>query len=104
MPPTDPRGQTNANIIKEEIQVFGDVTDTFATFIDLTVDHPTYIYTHLIIVNSLDEDVKIKIGDNEITAQALKDIWMDALRYNDEVQIKYVSDAPTEGSIQIICY
>lgn len=100
----DPGSQLNPNIINEEILAFGDITDTYDTFIDLTVQYPTYIYTHLIIVNSLDEDVRITIGTAELTLKAGKDLWMDGLRYNGEITIKYVSDIPTEGDIQIICY
>ena len=104
MPYRSPDSQTQQNIIKEEIKAFGDITDTLATFLDLSLTYPNYVYSHLIIVNSLDEDVKITIGDNEITIKAFKDLWMDGLRYLGEIQIKYVSDAPTEGDIQIICY
>ncbi|GAG05024.1 unnamed protein product [marine sediment metagenome] len=100
----DPASQFNINIINEAIKVFGDVPDTFGTLIDLTSINPLYIYTHIIVVNSLDKNVKIKIGGNELTIQALKDIWMDKLSYNGIIEYKYVSDAPIEGSLQIICY
>jgi len=103
MPYKSPEGQTNQNIIREAVIAFGDVQASFDTFIDLSTAYPNYIYTHLIIVNSLDENTKIKIGDNEITAMAGKDLWMDGLRYNGEIELEYVS-APSEGSIQIICY
>lgn len=39
----DPGSQMNPNIINEEILAFGDITDTYDTFIDLTVQYPTYI-------------------------------------------------------------
>jgi hypothetical protein len=100
----DPRTQLNENIIEESIKAFGDVPATYETLIDLTATYPTYIYTHLIIVNSLDTDTTIKLGDNEFTVQALKDIWFDNLRYNDVVEYKYKSGAPTVGNLQIICY
>jgi hypothetical protein len=104
MPYRSPDSQTQQNIIREEVKAFGDVGATFDTFIDLSTAYPNYVYSHLIVVNSLDEDVKITIGDNELTIKAFKDLWMDGLRYLGEIQLKYVSDAPTEGDIQIICY
>ena len=100
----DPVSQFNTNIIREAIKAFGDVPASFDTLIDLTSVNPLYIYTHLIIVNSLDENVTIKIGDNELTVQALKDIWMDGLNYNGLIEYEYSVGAPTEGSLQIICY
>lgn len=100
----DPKGQTNSNIIKEVIKAFGDVPVTLETLFDLSLTYPEYVYTHLIITNSLDEDTVVKIGDNEITVQAFKDTWMDGLRYNGTLQYKYKTSAPTEGSLQVICY
>jgi len=100
----DSRSQLNVNIIRESVKEFGDITDTYATLIDLTSAYPNYINTHLIITNSLDTDSMIKIGDNEITVQALKDTWMDGLRYEGVIQYKYKVGAPTEGSLQIVCY
>ena len=97
----DPAGQFNTNIIKEAIKVFGDIPASFETLIDLGT---VYVNTHLIIVNSLDEDIIITTGDNEITIKALKDMWMDGLKYQNIVQYKYKNDAPGEGDIQIICY
>lgn len=99
----DPTGQINKNIIRESIKAFGVVPSSYGTLIDLTSAYTGYINTHLIITNSLDADVTIKIGDNEITIQAFKDTWMDGLRYDGIIQYKYNS-APSEGSIQIVCY
>jgi len=100
----DPSGQFNSNIIRESIKAFGVVPVAYETLIDLTSAYTGYINTHLIITNSLDEDVTIKIGDNEITVQAFKDTWMDGLRYDGIIQYKYKTAPSTEGSLQIVCY
>lgn len=100
----NPRTQLNSNIIVESIKAFGDVPVSYDTLIDLTTFNSTYVFTHMLIINSLDEDVTIKFGNNTITIQALKDIWFDNLIYDGIIQYKYKSSAPTVGSIQVICY
>lgn len=97
----DPAGQFNTNQIKEAIKAFGVVPATFETLIALGT---IYTYTHFFIINSLDKDIVIKFGDNEITFPANKDIWFDDLKYEGTIQYKYKSVAPTAGSLQIICY
>ena len=97
----DPAGQTNTNIIKEVIKAFGDVTATLGTLIDLDV---IYSYYHLLVINSLDNDIVIKFGDNEITFQTNKDMWIDNFKFDGIIQYKHKGVAPTAGSLQIICY
>ena len=97
----DPQGQTNTNIIIETIKAFGDVPVSLDTLIDLGT---IYSYTHLLVVNSLDEDIVIKFGDNEITFQSGKDMWIDDFKLDNVIQYKYKTSAPTAGSLQIICY
>jgi len=97
----DPAGQFNTNIIKESIKAFGDVPATFETLIDLGT---IYTYTHLMFLTSLDEDVTIKLGDNEFTVLANKNIWFDGLKFNGIIQYKRKTDAPTEGELQVLCY
>jgi len=98
---TDPAGQFTVNIIKEAIKAFGDVPVSYETLIDLT---GVYIYTHVLFINTLDEDVSIKYGDSEFTVQADRDLWMDDVLFNGIVEYKYSSGAPTEGKLQIICH
>lgn len=97
----DIQGQFNSNIITESIKAFGDVPAAYGTLVTLNA---AYTYTHFLVVNSLDNDVVIKFGDNEITFQANKDIWMDGLKYSGTITYKYKSSAPTVGSLQVICY
>lgn len=97
----DPAGQFNINKITEVIKVFGDVPVSLTTLIDLGT---TYIYTHLLVVNSLNNDVTIKFGDNEITLPSSKDLAVDCFRFNDVIEYKYKTLAPTSGSMQIIFY
>lgn len=96
----DPAGQFNTNIIEEVIKAFGDVPATFTTLIDLGT---IYTYQHLLIINSLDEDITIKFGTKNITFQAGKDLWMDNFKFDGILQYKY-NTVPTSGSIQIVCY
>lgn len=97
----DPVGQFAPNIIEEVIKAFGDVPVSLTTLIDLGTN---YIYTHFLIVNSLDKDIIIKFEDKEITFLSAKDITMDNFRFNGIIKYKYKSSAPTAGSLQIICY
>jgi hypothetical protein len=97
----DPAGQFTPNIIKESIKAFGIVPISFGTLIDLGVN---YVYTHCLIVNSLDEDIIIKFGSNEITFQAGKDMWFDGFKFNNIIEYKYKTSAPTAGSLQFICF
>jgi len=97
----DPAGQTNTNIMKEVIKAFGDVPAAFGTLIDLDV---IYSYTHLLVINSLDKDIVLKFGSNEITFQTNKDMWIDNFKFDGIIEYKYKSAAPTAGSLQIICY
>jgi hypothetical protein len=97
----DPAGQFNTNIIKEVIKAFGVVPATFETLIVLG---SIYTYTHFFIINSLDKDIVLKFGNNEITFPTSKDIWLDNFKFEGTIQYKYKSDAPTSGNLQIICY
>lgn len=89
------------NIIEESIKAFGDVPAAFGTLISLGT---AYVYTHFFVVNSLNQDIIIKFGSNEITFPSTKDIWLDNFNYNGTIEYKYKSSAPTSGSLQIICY
>jgi len=97
----DPAGQFNTNIIKEEIKLFSEVPVSLETLIDLGT---IYIFTHLMFLTSLDEDVTIKLGDNEFTVVENKNLWFDDLKFNGIIQFKKKDGAPTEGKLQVICY
>jgi hypothetical protein len=96
----DPSGQLTPNIIIDAVKAFGDVPAVYGTLIALPA---TYVYTHLVIVNSLDADILIKFGTNEITFQLNKDLVLDDFKYNGTIEYKYKVGAPTSGSLQIIC-
>lgn len=97
----DPTGQFIPNQIIESIKAFGVIPAVFGTLIDLGTD---YSYTHFLVTNSLDNDVVIKFGTNEITFKANKDIWIDNFIFNDIIEYKYKTLAPTVGDLQVICY
>lgn len=97
----DPSGQFNVNKIIETIKAFGAVPVSLTTLIDLGT---IYIYTHCLVINSLDNDTIIKFGDNEITFLSNTNVVMDNFRFNDIIEYKYKSLAPTIGNLQIICY
>lgn len=97
----DPSGQFNVNEITEAIKAFGVVPVSLATLIDLGT---TYIYTHCLIINSLNNDTTIKFGDNEVTFLSNTNVVMDNFKFNGVIEYKYKSAAPTSGNLQIICY
>jgi len=97
----DPAGQFNLNEITEAIKAYGVVPASLATFVNLGT---IYIYTHCLVINSLNNDTVIKFGDNEITFLASTNVVMDNFKFNGILQYKYKSSAPTAGSLQIICY
>jgi len=97
----DPTGQFNTNIIKEVIKDFSEIPASLETLIDLGT---IYTYTHLMFLTSLDEDVTIKLGDNEFTVLENKNIWFDGLKFNGIIQFKKKDGAPTEGNLQVLCY
>lgn len=97
----DPNSQFIPNEITEAIKAFGDVPVSFGTLKNLGTD---YLYTHFLVLNSLDNDVVIKFGTNEITFRANKDVWIDNFKFNGILEYKYKTSAPTVGDIQIICY
>jgi len=97
----DPTGQFHTNIIDEVIKAFGDVPAAFASLIDLDTN---YTRTHLLIVNSLNQDIIVKFETKEITFPAGKDIFIDGFKHNGELKYKYKTSAPTAGNIQFISY
>jgi len=97
----DPSGQFNINKIIETIKAFGSIPVSLTTLIDLGT---TYIYTHCLIINSLNDDTIIKFGNNEITILSNTNIVMDNFKFNGILEYKYKTSAPTSGNLQIICY
>ncbi len=97
----DPAGQINTNIIDEIIKAFGDIPADFTLLINLDTN---YTRTHLMIVNSLNEDIKLQFESNEITIQASKDFWFDGFKHNGEIKYKHNGTAPTAGKIQLVSY
>ena len=97
----DPYGQFTTNKIGQVVKAFGDVPAVLGTLVALGV---TYCYTHLLITNSLDNDIVIAFGDNEITFYAGKDVAIDNFKFDGTVQYKYSGSAPTSGALQVIYY
>lgn len=97
----NPRTQLAVNKIKENTMAFGDVPASYTTLLELET---TYIYTRAKIVSTLDTNVTLRFGgENTITILSNSDIDLHGFRFNDDVEIQYVSD-PSSGSIQIFAY
>lgn len=88
------------NNIKGTTKAFGDVPAALGTLIDLGT---TYTYNTLMVISNLDTDVVIKIGSNEITFPANKNVTIEDAMFNDLIQYKY-SSAPSSGSLSIMCF
>lgn len=86
------------NNIKGVSVAFGTVPAVLTTLIDLGT---VYTYNHLVIMNSLDAAVTLKIGSNEIVIPTNKNVTINNASYNGIIQYKYVS-APSSGSLEII--
>ena len=97
--------QPHQNMHKEVILAFGDITVNYATAITLNTK---YIYNRLIVVSSLDKDIKLECSNSdqtsEITIKAGKTYALDYTKINGTLKIKYSSAAPTTGDIQILIY
>jgi len=88
------------NKIKNVSVAYGSVPAAFGTLIALGT---VYTYNHMLVVNSLDANVVIKIGDNEVTFPANTNITIDNLSHNGTLTYKYAS-APSSGALTVMCY
>jgi len=91
---------TTINKIKSVSVAFGSVPAALATLLALG---DTYTYNHMIVISSLDTDTVIKIGDNEVTFPANKNVTLDNFPINGTLTYKYAS-APSSGSLAVMCY
>jgi hypothetical protein len=85
------------NNIKSASKAFGTVPASFATLIDLGTE---YSYNTIMVVSSLDTDVVLKIGSNEVTFPANKNITIENQIINGIIQYKYAS-APSSGTLDV---
>lgn len=98
----DPNSQFVVNKIGETIKAFGDVPASYSSLVDLGTE---YVYTHLFVTNSLDQDIQIRFGStNAVTLKANKDIWMDGFKFQNTLYYQHKGVAPTTGSIQFVYY
>lgn len=88
------------NNIKSVSKAFGDVPASLGTLLTLG---DIYTYNHMLVVNSLDADVVIKIGDNEVTFPTNKNVTLDNFSHSGTLTYKYAS-APSSGSLAVMCY
>lgn len=88
------------NKIKSTSVAFGSVPAALATLLALGT---TYTYNHVLVISTLDTDVVIKFGDNEVTFPANKNVTLDNFPVNGTVQYKYAS-APSSGNLYLMCY
>lgn len=86
------------NNIKSVSKAFGDVPASLTSLIDLGT---TYSYNTIMVVSSLDTDVVLKIGSNEVTFPANKNITIDNQILNGIIYYKYAS-APSSGALTVI--
>jgi len=81
--------------IRETIIAFGSVPAAYPT----TAQHsPDIGHKHISIENYLDKDIKVKIGNDEITVVSSTQLTFDDLQLSSSVFIKYVS-APSSGNV-----
>jgi hypothetical protein len=88
------------NNLKSVSVAYGSVPAAFGTLLALG---GVYTYNHLVVVSTLDQDVVIKIGDNEITFPANKNVTLDNFPHNGTITYKYAS-APSSGNLYVMCY
>jgi len=86
------------NNIKNISKDFGDVPASLTSLIDLGT---TYTYNTIMVVSSLDTAVILKIGSNEVTFPANKNITIENQMLNGVIYYKYVS-APSSGALTVI--
>lgn len=91
---------TTVNNMKNVAVAYGSIPAALATLIALGT---TYTYQHLMVVSTLDTDVVIKIGDNEVTFPANKNVTVDNFPFNGTLTYKYAS-APSSGGLYVFCY
>ena len=88
------------NNIKGTSVAYSAVPATLGTLLALG---STYLYKTIVVMSSLDTDVVLKFGDNEVTFPANKNVTIDNICIGGTIQYKYAS-APSSGSLQIICH
>ena len=86
------------NNIKSAIKAYSEVPASLTTLIDLGTE---YSYNTIMVVSSLDEDVVIKIGSNEVTFPASTNITIENQILNGVIQYKYVS-VPSSGALAVM--
>jgi len=91
---------TTVNKIKSVSVAFGSVPASLGTLLALGT---TYTYNSVIVMNTLDADVVIKFGDNEVTFPTNKDVVIDKFPCNGTLTYKYAS-APSSGTLKVICF
>jgi len=88
------------NKMKGSSVAYGTVPASLTTLINLGT---VYTYNQLMIINSLDAAIILKIGDNEVTFPANKNVTIENMPYNGIIQYKYAS-APTLGTLEIMYF
>jgi len=88
------------NNVKGTTKAYSDLTASLATLLDLGTE---YSYNTLMIMNSLDANFVLKIGENEIVFPANKNIVIENVVFNNVIQYKYDS-APSAGSLTVVCF
>lgn len=91
---------------RESIKNYSEITDVFTEIIDLGT---AQIYRGLILLSTLDEDVKIQFTNSEqsnpeLTVQANSMLVLDNFRHNNVIKIKYISTAPASGGLQMVSW
>ena len=88
------------NNVKGTTIAYSVLTASLASLLDLGTE---YSYNTLMIINNLDANFVLKIGDNEIIFPANKNIVIENVIFNDVIQCKY-SSAPSAGELTVVCF
>ena len=96
---------TLANYVVDTTKIFSQITETYATLVDLGVD---YIFRGFDLYSSFDTEVVIKFtnssGDRELIIPPKWGIPLPEFRYNDVIEIKHTGAVPTEGFLKMLSW
>ena len=99
MPEHDPTSQADAlNSIQSAGIAFGDVTAANKTLLALGTSR---VYNHLLFSNSLNQDVIITIGSEELLFPANESRTYDGVVVNGNILIKHNGVAPASGNLYL---
>jgi len=89
------------NEFEEGLVEHGDITAAYVQLYDLSTD---LIYYNISIYNTLDQNIVLKIGSNEITILTNTSRAFDNFPHNGILYIKAKSSLPSSGQLQVVSF